>query len=98
MAREAGSLSCPAWFADCDNDVTNGCEVNLRGSDAHCGVCGNACGAGGSCRVGACVAGAERGLLAHYRFDERGGAVIADSSGTIPSLIYQISTKDSWYQ
>jgi hypothetical protein len=81
LAREPGALGCPAWFADCDADARNGCEANLRAGDDHCGVCGNACATGSSCRAGVCVAGAERGLLAHYRFDETAAGAIADSSG-----------------
>jgi hypothetical protein len=36
-------FTCTAGFADCDTDASNGCEVDLRVSAAHCGLCGNAC-------------------------------------------------------
>ncbi len=55
----ACQLVCPTGFADCDADVRNGCEVDLRSSAAHCGTCGNACagvdGAPGVCRDGVCA-------------------------------------------
>lgn len=43
---------CNEGFADCDRDPSNGCEANLRASNAHCGVCGLACGAGEQCVFG----------------------------------------------
>jgi hypothetical protein len=36
-------LACLAGFADCDGDVSNGCEVDTRTSAANCGSCGRAC-------------------------------------------------------
>ncbi len=49
--------SCDAGFANCDNDIGNGCEVTLATSNAHCGVCGRACLAGAPCTAGVCVLG-----------------------------------------
>jgi len=46
--------SCNPDFADCDGSATNGCEVNLLTSSAHCGRCGAACGAGNSCYAARC--------------------------------------------
>lgn len=43
---DKGSLSivsCDKGFADCDNDIKNGCEVNLMNDDQNCGACGNIC-------------------------------------------------------
>jgi hypothetical protein len=54
-------LRCNAGFADCDMDASNGCEVNLGTSAAHCGACGAACqyaNAAGVCMGGACQRGA----------------------------------------
>ncbi|OIP32185.1 MAG: hypothetical protein AUK47_20995, partial [Deltaproteobacteria bacterium CG2_30_63_29] len=35
---------CQSNFGDCDNNKsTNGCETDLRSSDANCGSCGTAC-------------------------------------------------------
>ncbi|TAK29158.1 MAG: hypothetical protein EPO40_12125 [Myxococcaceae bacterium] len=46
--------SCAAGFGNCDGVASNGCEVDLRGSNGHCGRCGNVCGAGTVCSGGAC--------------------------------------------
>ncbi len=56
-AAGACGSRCNDGFADCDGDVTNGCEVDTRSSVAHCGRCGAACSAAGgtaSCAAGAC--------------------------------------------
>ncbi len=57
--------ACTEGFANCDNDPTNGCEVDVRTSTAHCGACGAGCQfanaaavcMGGTCQRGACAAG-----------------------------------------
>jgi hypothetical protein len=41
--------ACSAGFANCDNLPSNGCEVDTRSSDAHCGACNNACGGNQRC-------------------------------------------------
>ena len=49
---------CATGFADCDGNVTNGCEVDTRTSNTHCGGCGRACnpmGGSGSCVAGSCT-------------------------------------------
>ncbi len=56
---------CNDGFADCDGNPANGCEVNLRADNNHCGACNarcapaNAAGAclAGSCTVAACTGG-----------------------------------------
>ncbi len=52
-------LMCAANFADCDNNPTNGCEVDLRTSIANCGVCGHVCSGANSvstaCTNGVCA-------------------------------------------
>ncbi|WP_437964269.1 hypothetical protein WMF04_31715 [Sorangium sp. So ce260] len=53
--------ACDAGYADCDGDQTNGCEVNLGSSLAHCGACGATCSypaAAEACLAGVCVLGA----------------------------------------
>jgi len=50
-----GPLTCNAGFGNCNNNVADGCEVNLNNSPAHCGRCGNVCLAGGLCTNGVCA-------------------------------------------
>lgn len=38
------SITCDAGFADCDADVTTGCEANLNADPNRCGACDTACG------------------------------------------------------
>ena len=46
-----GHLKCAQGYANCDGEVTNGCETSLV-SDASCGGCGNACAPGTKCALG----------------------------------------------
>jgi hypothetical protein len=54
-----GVATCAQGFADCDGVATNGCEVDLRNTAAHCGACTTACTASPnatpSCVAGACA-------------------------------------------
>ncbi|WP_437605531.1 hypothetical protein WMF20_31075 [Sorangium sp. So ce834] len=53
--------ACDAGYADCDGDLTNGCEANIGASLANCGACGASCsypGAAEACLSGVCVMGA----------------------------------------
>lgn len=53
--------ACEPAFADCDRNVNNGCEVNIRESMSDCGGCGMRCdplGTLASCVAGVCVRGA----------------------------------------
>ena len=47
--------ACTGSFRDCDGDASNGCEVDVQTSRAHCGACGRRCAAGQVCSAGACV-------------------------------------------
>ena len=38
-----GVSDCNTGKGDCDKDKTNGCEVDLTSTTAHCGFCANAC-------------------------------------------------------
>jgi hypothetical protein len=51
---------CEAGFADCDAAASNGCETDTRANNAACGACGNACGAGARCELGACAVDCRR--------------------------------------
>jgi len=46
---------CADGFADCDGNPANGCEVDTRSANTHCGSCGNACTAGRVCSSGMCT-------------------------------------------
>jgi len=48
--------TCSDNWGDCNENMGDGCEVNLTATLAHCGECGNSCGAGPH-MVAACVAG-----------------------------------------
>lgn len=57
--------TCNPGWADCDGDVTNGCETNTGADVNNCGVCGKVCNlpnataacTGGICTIGACNPG-----------------------------------------
>ncbi len=50
--------TCMAGLGNCDMNVANGCETDIRATVAHCGVCGNACpvraAAAATCTGGTC--------------------------------------------
>ncbi len=57
-AAGACAYACVMGFADCDGNVTNGCEVDTRSSPSHCGGCGARCApanATAACAAGVCV-------------------------------------------
>src|SRR6185437_294163 len=62
----ACKLACDSGYADCDGDVTNGCETWTLMDVGNCGGCGKACSAAGGtpyCLNGACgVATCSAGL------------------------------------
>lgn len=46
--------SCEPGFADCDDDESNGCEVDLQSDRASCGACGHQCRVSEACVDGMC--------------------------------------------
>jgi hypothetical protein len=36
-------LTCSTGFGNCDDDASNGCEIDLAATDKNCGVCGKTC-------------------------------------------------------
>lgn len=54
------SFTCEDGYADCDGDMSNGCEAHLLTSNLHCGGCNRFCdaadaGVGPSCSGGVCL-------------------------------------------
>ncbi len=47
--------ACTPGFVNCDNNVANGCEVNVNSDNANCGACARVCPGGQTCRMGTCV-------------------------------------------
>jgi hypothetical protein len=47
--------ACRFFFADCNGNAADGCEVDLATSRTNCGDCFNVCETGTSCVDGACV-------------------------------------------
>jgi hypothetical protein len=48
------SIVCNTGFANCDGNITNGCEVNLLSDKNNCGACGNVCPGALNCNAGVC--------------------------------------------
>ncbi|MFO0647695.1 MAG: hypothetical protein U0326_15745 [Polyangiales bacterium] len=59
VAGSCGVGACATGFGDCDMSASNGCEVDLAATTAHCGACGRACASRPNglpgCVAGACV-------------------------------------------
>ncbi len=47
-------LLCESGYSDCNNDPSDGCEINTGSDPNHCGTCGMAC-KGVACVAGSCV-------------------------------------------
>ena len=45
---------CNTGYADCDADISNGCEIDTKTNAEHCGSCFNSCGDLESCDIGMC--------------------------------------------
>jgi len=50
QGSQCGRPKCALGYADCDHDLSNGCETSLL-TDDDCGGCGTACDPGQTCRV-----------------------------------------------
>lgn len=48
-------IVCDADRLDCDNDLSNGCEVEMMNDELNCGACDNICQAEEVCADGGCV-------------------------------------------
>jgi hypothetical protein len=60
------SITCSAGFADADNEITNGCEVNLQTDPNNCGAVGNTVALPNA--TGACVNGQPAILACNAHF------------------------------
>ncbi len=57
--------ACNANFDNCNGQYADGCEIDLRSTNAHCGLCNRACSTangtsqctGGTCQIAACTNG-----------------------------------------
>lgn len=47
-------LKCNANWANCNSDLTDGCEINISNDVNNCGSCGKKCAAGEACIGGTC--------------------------------------------
>ncbi len=59
-AMGACRYACEDGYGDCDGNMENGCETDVRASTDHCGMCGAACRYANAlpvCVLGACVLG-----------------------------------------
>lgn len=91
MCQEgACRLGCNTGAFDCDGDPANGCEIDVKNDAAHCGGCGQSCGAAGrpptpgaKCVAGGCTYPATCNLVPRpaasgvYRIDPDGEGPIA---------------------
>ena len=50
-----GIGTCQTGFENCDGNAINGCEIDTRSDDAHCGACGQGCNVDQFCSAGSCV-------------------------------------------
>ncbi len=81
--------ACAAGRGNCDGDGTNGCEVDLGASPAHCGACGNAC-TGGICVSGTCaVVGVSCNALHMARPELASGVYRLDPDGDGPGAPFE---------
>lgn len=64
-ACEAGDCTlgaCDPDWADCDDDLTTGCEANLETDALNCGTCGTICPDPLSCQAGECTLVCDPGM------------------------------------
>jgi hypothetical protein len=55
LGGTCGVGACNTNFGNCNNSAGDGCEIDLRSSNAHCGACNRACTGGTTCQNGVCT-------------------------------------------
>ncbi|MBI5534497.1 MAG: hypothetical protein HY898_17360 [Deltaproteobacteria bacterium] len=58
VSGQCGIASCAGGYANCDNNIANGCEVNTMSDTGHCGNCSTNCAvpnAQVACSTGVCL-------------------------------------------
>ena len=68
--------SCESGYANCDGDLSNGCEADTQTSVAHCGSCGSPCEAPSVCTGGLCLKTCD----AAHKCSDNGAEYCIDSS------------------
>ena len=48
-------VSCSPGYSNCDNNPSNGCEINTQSDNNNCGSCGVVCTVGHNCVSGSCI-------------------------------------------
>ncbi|MEZ4410380.1 MAG: fibrinogen-like YCDxxxxGGGW domain-containing protein [Polyangiales bacterium] len=84
MARTCQVEMCDAGWGNCDGMPANGCEVNTRTSNAHCGACNNACASGTYCQSSACRLPVSCNALRTLNPSATSGEYDIDPDGTGP--------------
>ncbi|MDO9021585.1 MAG: FG-GAP-like repeat-containing protein, partial [Myxococcales bacterium] len=84
LSGVCGVASCAVFFGNCDGNTANGCEVDMRSSNAHCGSCGRVCPGSQFCVNTGCECPAGSHPL--------GSACVPDSA--VPRLLSPISLGD----
>ncbi len=88
--------TCTTGFADCDNDKTNGCEVDTTSDKANCSKCNNPCGVGQQCVNSVCVSCSTNEIAYNghcYYLDGSGGACDTNYSRAAETVISAIATQ-----
>ena len=67
-------VSCHDGWADCNNNPSDGCEINIDGDEGNCGGCGSLCAPPNA--TGVCMAGGCNIATCNGAFENCNGAVI----------------------
>jgi hypothetical protein len=85
LACANGECVCLAGFGDCDDNLDNGCESDLRSSSTSCGACGHDC-LGGGCVEARCQPVALSTLEDNV-----------SSFGLIDGIVYAVAANEDWH-